>query len=54
MFGRDACHHINLISSTIVVMLTGNDHKPLGPQQQLTVTVPKAMKSTAGESKPKY
>lgn len=25
---------------TIVVMLAGNDHKPLGPQQQLTVTVP--------------
>jgi hypothetical protein len=25
---------------TILVMLAGNDHKPLGPQQQLTVTVP--------------
>jgi hypothetical protein len=25
---------------TIVVMLAGNDHKPLGPQEQLTVTVP--------------
>jgi len=25
---------------TIVVMLAGNDHKPLGPQQQLTLTVP--------------
>lgn len=25
---------------TIVVMLAGNDHKPLGPQQQLNVTVP--------------
>jgi hypothetical protein len=25
---------------TIVVMLAGNDHKPLGPQQQLSVTVP--------------
>jgi hypothetical protein len=25
---------------TIDVMLAGNDHKPLGPQQQLSVTVP--------------
>ena len=25
---------------TIVVVLAGNDHKPLGPQEQLTVTVP--------------
>jgi hypothetical protein len=27
---------------TILVVLAGNDHKPLGPQQQLTVTVPNA------------
>lgn len=32
---------------TIVVMLAGNDHKPLGPQQTLTVTVPKAMTSVS-------
>jgi hypothetical protein len=25
---------------TIVVMLVGNDHKPLGPQERLTLTVP--------------
>ena len=25
---------------TILIVLAGNDHKPLGPQQQLTVTVP--------------
>ena len=38
-------------SHTITVALVGNDHKPLGSQQTLTVNVP-AMKSTAGESKP--
>ena len=43
-------HELSPGSHTIVVILAGNDHKPLGPQQQLTVTVPKAMKSTAGES----
>jgi hypothetical protein len=26
---------------TILVVLAGNDHQPLGPRQQLTVTVPK-------------
>jgi hypothetical protein len=45
-------HDLTPGTHTIVVMLAGNDHKPLGPQQQLTVTVPKAMRSTAGESKP--
>ncbi len=25
---------------TILIVLAGNDHKPLGPQQQLTLTVP--------------
>ena len=34
---------------TILVMLVGNDHKPLGPQQQLTVTV---LNATAGISTP--
>ena len=32
---------------TIVVVLAGNDHKPLGPQQTLNVTVPKAMTSAS-------
>jgi Family of unknown function (DUF6130) len=27
---------------TIVVTLAGNDHKPLGPQQKVMVTVPAA------------
>ena len=46
-------HELTPGSHTIVVVLAGNDHKPLGPQQQLTVTVPKEMKSTAaGESNP--
>ena len=44
-------HELPPGAHTIVVMLVGNDHKPVGPQQQLTVTVSKAM-STAGESKP--
>jgi hypothetical protein len=39
-------------SHTITVTLVSNDHKPIGPHQTLTVNVPKAMKSTAGESKP--
>src|SRR5688500_7005084 len=43
-------HELTPGSHTILVVLAGNDHKPLGPQQQLTVTVPKAMRSTAGES----
>lgn len=34
-------HELTPGSHTILVMLVGNDHKPLGPQQQLTVTVPK-------------
>jgi hypothetical protein len=33
-------HELTPGAHTIVVMLAGNDHKPLGPQQQLTVTVP--------------
>lgn len=33
-------HELASGDHTIVVMLAGNDHKPLGPQQQLTVTVP--------------
>ena len=33
-------HELSPGPHTIVVMLAGNDHKPLGPQQQLTVMVP--------------
>jgi hypothetical protein len=36
-------HELTPGSHTIVVMLAGNDHKPLGPQERLMVTVPKAM-----------
>ena len=35
---------------TITVVLAGNDHKPLGPQQVLNVTVPKAMTTAAAPS----
>ena len=45
-------HELAPGSHTILVVLVGNDHKPLGPQQQLTVTVPKAPSaaSTTGTS----
>jgi hypothetical protein len=33
-------HELGPGAHTILVMLVGNDHKPLGPQQQLSVTVP--------------
>lgn len=36
-------HELTPGPHTIVVVLAGNDHKPLGPQQQLTVTVPMQM-----------
>ena len=36
-------HDLTPGTHTILVVLAGNDHKPLGPQQSLTVTVPKAM-----------
>jgi hypothetical protein len=45
-------HELTPGSHTILVVLAGNDHKPLGPQQQLSVNVPKGMTSTSGESKP--
>ena len=35
-------HELTPGSHTILVVLAGNDHKPLGPQQQLTVTVPQS------------
>jgi hypothetical protein len=34
-------HELTPGSHTITVVLAGNDHKPLGPQQTLNVTVPK-------------
>jgi hypothetical protein len=53
-------HDLTPGAHTILIVLAGNDHKPLGPQQQLTVMVPKSatMVSTpesarpSGESKP--
>ena len=45
-------HELTPGSHTILVVLAGNDHKPLGPQQQLTVTVPAAAKATSGSEKP--
>lgn len=34
-------HELAPGTHTILVVLAGNDHQPLGPKQQLTVTVPK-------------
>ena len=55
-------HELPPGSHTIVVMLVGNDHKPLGPEERLTVNIPKAITSvskpsdsavgTAGKEKP--
>ena len=36
-------HELTPGAHTIMVVLAGNDHKPLGPQQALNVTIPKAM-----------
>jgi hypothetical protein len=36
-------HELTPGEHTIVIVLAGNDHKPLGPQQTLKVTIPKAM-----------
>jgi hypothetical protein len=41
-------HELPAGSHTITVILAGNDHKPLGPQQQLTVKVTKGPVSTSG------
>ena len=45
-------HELTPGTHTILVVLAGNDHMPLGPQQQLTVTVPKppSAPSTSGTS----
>lgn len=46
-------HELTPGPHTILVVLAGNDHKPLGPQQELTVTVPAMPKATSGSEKPK-
>ena len=46
-------HDLTPGTHTILVVLAGNDHQPLGPQEQLTVTVPAAPKATSGSEKPK-
>jgi hypothetical protein len=46
-------HDLTPGTHTILVVLAGNDHEPLGPQQQLTITVPTTPKATSGTEKPK-
>ena len=46
-------HELTPGMHTIEVMLAGNDHKPLGPQAQLTVNVTNGPTSTSGASKAK-
>jgi hypothetical protein len=41
-------HELTPGTHTIVVVLAGNDHKPLGPQQRLTVNVPRETRTTSG------
>lgn len=43
-------HELTPGTHTIVVILAGNDHKPLGPQAQLTVNIAKGPTSTSGTS----
>ena len=47
-------HELTPGAHTILVVLAGNDHKPLGPQQTLSVTIPKPMTpaSASGMAKP--
>ena len=40
-------HELTPGTHTILVVLSGNDHQPLGPQQQLTVTVPQSPSATS-------
>lgn len=40
-------HELTPGTHTILVVLAGNDHKPLGPQQQLTVSVPRSAPETS-------
>jgi len=41
-------HELTPGPHSITVVLSGNDHKPLGPQAQLSVTVPGGPKGTSG------
>ena len=41
-------HELTPGPHSITVMLSGNDHKPLGPQAQLSITVPGGSKGTSG------
>src|SRR5918993_1694031 len=43
-------HELTPGPHTIIVMLAGNDHKPLGPQEALNVTIPKAMTTVSTPS----
>ena len=43
-------HELPAGAHTILVMLASNDHKPLGPQQTLTVNIPRGVMSTSGEA----
>jgi hypothetical protein len=43
-------HELTPGPHTITVVLAGNDHKPLGPQQTLSVTIPKAMTTVSKPS----
>ena len=45
-------HELTPGSHTIVVVLAGNDHRPLGPQQTLTVTVPQPATPVSTSSTP--
>ena len=45
-------HELTPGTHTILVVLAGNDHQPLGPREQLTVTVPATPKATSGTEKP--
>ena len=40
-------HELPPGTHTILIVLAGNDHKPLGPQEQLTVTVPQQTTSAS-------
>ena len=43
-------HELTPGAHSIMVVLAGNDHKPLGPQQTLSVVVPKAMTNVSTPS----
>lgn len=43
-------HELPAGPHTITVILAGNDHKPLGPRQQLSVNITKGPISTSGQA----